>query len=176
MSHTIYLARHGQDQDNAASILNGQRDTPLTDVGLGQARLLAQTIVEAELGIQKVFSSPLQRAYVTAEMTADALGLPKPEKLDLLIERNFGIMTGLPTNCIAERCAPDIIQGELITYFLAPEGAETFPDLIMRAHTLLEWIEKNVAEERILLVGHGDMGKMIKSCSLNIFSAARYIS
>lgn len=30
----LYLARHGQDEDNARSILNGRRDTPLTLLGI----------------------------------------------------------------------------------------------------------------------------------------------
>ncbi len=30
----IYLARHGQNEDNANGILNGHRDLPLTDIGL----------------------------------------------------------------------------------------------------------------------------------------------
>ena len=43
----IYLARHGQDQDNANGILNGQRDEPLTDIGINQAKQLAQKISDA---------------------------------------------------------------------------------------------------------------------------------
>ena len=29
----IYIARHGQNEDNANGILNGHRDLPLTDIG-----------------------------------------------------------------------------------------------------------------------------------------------
>jgi probable phosphoglycerate mutase len=43
----IYLARHGQDQDNANAILNGHRDTPLTKIGLTQADQLSQKIKES---------------------------------------------------------------------------------------------------------------------------------
>ncbi len=31
---TIYVARHGQDKDNEAGILNGRRDMPLTLKGI----------------------------------------------------------------------------------------------------------------------------------------------
>lgn len=37
----IYLARHGQDKDNSEGILNGHRDTPLTDIGIMLANVLA---------------------------------------------------------------------------------------------------------------------------------------
>ena len=30
----IYIVRHGQDQDNANGLLNGHRDTTLTEIGL----------------------------------------------------------------------------------------------------------------------------------------------
>lgn len=43
---TIYLARHGQDEDNANGILNGQRDNPLTKIGREQAAALARKIKE----------------------------------------------------------------------------------------------------------------------------------
>ncbi|MDD3301503.1 MAG: phosphoglycerate mutase family protein, partial [Patescibacteria group bacterium] len=90
----IYLARHGQDEDNARAILNGHRDKPLTALGKEQAELFAKNIKELNLKIEKVYSSPLQRAYDTALAATEILGLDNPEKLDLLIERDFGTMTG----------------------------------------------------------------------------------
>lgn len=157
----IYLARHGQDEDNAKGILNGRRDLPLTAVGLGQARVLAEKIKGLDLRIATVFSSPLQRAYRTAAVVADALGAAQPEKLDLLIERDFGIMTGEPAADIERRCSPDIIKSDPITYFLSPEGAETFPDLLIRSQKILDWLQGNCPDKDVLLVTHGDLGKMI---------------
>lgn len=74
----IYLARHGQDRDNASGILNGHRDEPLTELGLEQAQTLVKEIVTAGLNFDAVYSSPLKRAYVTAETIVDALGNCKP--------------------------------------------------------------------------------------------------
>ena len=157
----IYLARHGQNIDNANGILNGHRDEPLTEVGSEQARILALNVKENDLNLGRVFSSPLSRSYKTAEVVTDSLGLAKPGKLDLLIERDFGIMTGKLTQDIELQCAPDIIKTETITYFLSPEGAETFPQLIKRARELFNWIELQNFTDNILLVSHGDIGKMI---------------
>jgi len=120
--HNIYLARHGQDEDNARGILNGQRDTSLTQIGIEQADVLAQTIEDLDLNIDKIYSSPLQRAYKTAEIVTNTLDITKPEKLDLLIERDFGIMTGKPVKDIEKLCAPNIIQSNTITYFLPTGG------------------------------------------------------
>lgn len=158
---TIYILRHGQDLDNARGILNGRRNEPLSYVGLSQARQLAKKVRERGLRFDAVYSSPLQRAFQTAEAIIDALGLPKPVLHDGLIERDFGIMTGRPANDIERICAPDIIKTDTVTYFLSPEGAETFPQLVERAQRVLVWIVKSHADGNILLVTHGDFGKMV---------------
>lgn len=157
----IYLARHGQDKDNEMGILNGHRDMPLTAIGLDQANQVSLKIKDSKIHFDKVYSSPLQRAYQTAKTITDCLQIDSPEKIDLLIERDFGIMTGKSTKDITELCAPDILQTDTITYFLSPEGAETFPQLIDRATKLLEFIKSKHHEQSILLVTHGDFGKMI---------------
>ena len=159
--HKIYLARHGQDEDNANGILNGQRDMPLTSVGLEQAKVLAKKIKDLNLHINKIFSSPLQRAYKTAEIVADTLAIEKPEKLGLLIERDFGVMTGKPVKDIERLCSPDIIKSDPIVYFLSPDGAETFPDLLNRAQKILNLLSEKCSDKHILLVAHGDIGKVI---------------
>ncbi len=91
--NNIYLARHGQDQDNAKGILNGHRDMPLTELGLLQATQVSEKIKEAALMFHKIYSSPLQRAYETARRISETLNMEAPEKLDQLIERDFGIMS-----------------------------------------------------------------------------------
>lgn len=89
----IYLARHGQDLDNFNGILNGQRDELLTEKGIEQAKELANKIKDTNIQFEKIYASPLQRAYKTAEIIAYTLKLPKPEKMEQLKERDFGIMT-----------------------------------------------------------------------------------
>lgn len=157
----IYVARHGQDTDNAAGILNGRRDAPLSETGVEQARDLARSLQELKLPIKKIYSSPLQRAYRTAEIVADALHLPKPERIDLLIEREFGIMTGLSIKDVEKLCAPDIIKTDPVVYFLSPEGAETYPQLLARAEKLLRSLTAGDLNQDILLVCHSDIGKML---------------
>ena len=107
--------------------------------------------------------------------------------LNDLIERDFGIMTGQATSSIVEKCGKDhVLATEHINYFLDPKGAETFPDLIRRAKRLLvrlqEIAEKDVfadssedaattaaTKRSILLVTHGDFGKMIYAAYYNLF-------
>lgn len=157
----IYLVRHGQNKDNEAGILNGHRDEPLTALGKQQAQDLAGFIKEHGLIFTKVYSSPLIRAYETATEITKTLTLPEPEVLPLLIERDFGEMTGQKIADIESLCAPKIIKTSTVVYFLEVPGAETFPDLILRAKKLLKSITDKHSNGNILLVGHGDFGKMV---------------
>ena len=157
----IYLARHGQNEDNANGILNGHRDLPLTEIGISQAHEVAEKIKVSGLHFDVVLSSPLSRAFKTAEIISTTNDFPQPKVLDELIERDFGVMSGQDQTRVEELCAPDIIKTETITYFLSPEGAETFPDLLKRAGLLLNKLTSEYKDGSILLVTHGDFGKMI---------------
>lgn len=165
----IYIVRHGQDQDNANGLLNGHRDTDLTDIGLEQANQIANKIQEANLVFDKIYSSPLQRAYRTAEIIAKRLQLPQLEKLDLLIERDYGIMSGQKITDIEKLCSPNILKTNTITYFLKAEGAETFPQVQDRASQVLEFLSNNHNDQNILLVTHGDLGKMLYAEYYNLY-------
>ncbi len=157
----IYLARHGQDEDNANGILNGHRNKPLTELGMQQARDLAENIRRIEIAFDAVYSSPLKRAYETAEAVTGVIGMRKPIAMASLIERNFGMMTGKSAKQIKRLCAPDIIETSTITYFLSPEGAETFPQLFARGKSVIDWVRGCHQDGNVLLVTHGDIGKMI---------------
>lgn len=164
----IYIARHGQNLDNLNGILNGHRDEPLTEKGTEQAHEVADKIKESKINFDFIYSSPLMRAFDTAKIISATLGLPEPQKEDLLIERNFGVMTGRKISEIESMCAPDIIKTDTITYFLNPEGAETFPDMMARADLLLKKILNLHKSGNILLVCHGDIGKMIYAKYYNL--------
>lgn len=158
---TIFLARHGQDEDNLAGILNGHRDRPLTELGVQQAVTTAQHIQEEHLSIEAVYSSPLQRAQETARIIATQNDLPEPEIFDLLIERDFGVMEGVPIKDIERLCSPSILRTDLVTYFIECDGAETFDALVQRGHQVISQLSEQHPNQSILLVTHGDIGKMI---------------
>lgn len=156
----IYLARHGQNEDNAEGILNGHRDRPLSSIGIAQAKEVANKIHQANLRFDTIYTSPLIRAHQTADIISDGTEL-RPTVEPLLIERDFGIMTGQPHTSIVELCSPDILLTDTITYFLKPDGAETFPELMNRAGQLLDKLTSWHSDGSILLVTHGDFGKMV---------------
>lgn len=99
----LVLVRHGETSSNAAGIAQGWLDSPLNDLGEAQARQTAQALAaRRDLHPIAVYASPLQRAWRTGELLAQALGLPLTAEADLR-EINVGAATGLPFATIADR-------------------------------------------------------------------------
>jgi len=166
MSVDIFVARHGQNEDNINRILGGHRDRPLTNLGRGQARDLGQSIADIGLTFDAVYCSPLIRAHETAHIVTETAHLPQPIVMPELIERDMGIMTGKPYAQVIEESEPDnIFITDVVTYFLNAEGAETFEQLIVRAQNILDSIHAQHSSGRVLLVCHGDIGKMLYAAS-----------
>jgi broad specificity phosphatase PhoE len=163
----IYLTRHGQDEDNALGILNGHRDKPLTEIGIRQAHNLAEIIKNDNIVIDKIYSSPLIRTKQTAEIVAKTNNL-EMEEMPLLIERDFGVMSGQYVKDIEKLCSPDIIKTEKIIYFLNAPQSENFINLLLRAEKILKQINETHQNQNILLVTHGDIGKMIYAAYYNL--------
>lgn len=109
----IFLVRHGQDTDNAVGILNGRRDTELTELGREQARQVAEKL--RDNGVQIICASPLKRAYETARIIAEALKVDEVIVDKHLIERDFGILSGKPVSDIPKHTSK-ILPTELIIF------------------------------------------------------------
>ena len=165
---SIYLTRHGQDGDNLNGILNGHRNHGLTDKGKLQAEDIARYIKQQEINLNKIYTSPLKRAYQTAEIIATDLALAEPEKLDLLIERDFGVMTGQKKSEIEKFHNGELLKTNPVTYFLDPTSGETFPAVLARAKSALAQIKEKHNEGSVLLVTHGDTGKMFYASFYNL--------
>lgn len=154
----ILLVRHGQDTDNAAGILNGRRDTSLTQLGREQSKKVAEKLRGS--GIQIIYTSPLRRAYETARIIAAELGVDEIIADEHLVERDFGALTGKEVSKIpsyVEKTYPT----DKVDYFLEAEGAEDFPTLLGRSKKILEEIRERHPSEDVLVVTHGDIGKML---------------
>ncbi len=156
----IFIVRHGQDEDNAKLILNGRRNKPLTDLGRKQAKIVASKL--SSYTIDVIYSSPLKRAFETAEIIARELGLKEVIPYDDIIERDFGILTGKPIADIP-KYATKILTTDQVNYFLEAKDAEDFPTLYKHGGKVLENIRKIHPNETVLLVAHGDIGKMIRA-------------
>lgn len=85
--------RHGETEANAAELICGSTDLPLTTRGREQALQAAEAL--AGCGIARIIVSPLLRARQTAEAIAAATGAPVI-LAEGLAERNWGEWEGEP--------------------------------------------------------------------------------
>jgi broad specificity phosphatase PhoE len=87
----LFLVRHGQTEPNAAGLLLGRADPPLTALGRRQAGAIAGALPAPA----RVVSSPLRRARDTAA----AFGQPV-EIDDRWIEMDYGDADGQPVSSV----------------------------------------------------------------------------
>jgi broad specificity phosphatase PhoE len=86
------VLRHGEASDNAQGIFRSWRDVPLTERGVAQAHLAADFI--QNYPVTEIISSPLLRAFVTADIAAAKMGLRVFQHRGLFPWR-LGIFSGL---------------------------------------------------------------------------------
>lgn len=95
----IYLVRHGETTWNRVGRQQGHNDSPLTELGIEQARAAGRKLQRLIPDIYNVCieTSPLGRARQTAIILSEVLGLDPNEILvaPLLIEHHLGNWQGL---------------------------------------------------------------------------------
>ena len=91
MTMMIYLVRHGKDDD---SIRGGWSNHGLVPFGVEQVNKLASEMVAANMSIDYIYSSDLQRTKETAEILSNYLGCPV-EYITGLRETNNGDLAGM---------------------------------------------------------------------------------
>ncbi len=84
----ILLVRHGHVPGIEPGRFRGRSDLPLTEFGLQQARATAAAI-HARWQPARVYSSPLQRCVVTAQLIAGACGVDR-QTCNELIDLDYG--------------------------------------------------------------------------------------
>jgi broad specificity phosphatase PhoE len=153
----LLLVRHGESTANAKGIWQGQMEFPLSERGRAQASLAGHGL--SRQPFEGLYSSPLSRAFETAEIIRDRTGFAgEVVPVEGLSERNGGILEG-HTWAEQERRNP-----QLARKFLAiPEeerwalvGAETDEEVIARFEEALSSIcALHPGGARIVVVSHG---------------------
>lgn len=154
----LYVIRHGQTVWNAEGRLQGCIDVELNDNGRELAR---QTGIKfADINFDRVYSSPLKRAYETASL--------------IVGERNIPIITDERIREISFGCLEGHSVGEFFkdgcSYanffikpgsYIPPEGGETFEQVIARTGDFYRNVimPLNDTCERIMVVAHGNANK-----------------
>jgi broad specificity phosphatase PhoE len=158
---TLLLIRHGETAWNAERRFTTRSDVPLSDVGLEQARAAAAALAATE--IDRVYSSPLQRARVTAEtIAAHQPHRPAVIADDRLTEIDAGPFEGMTVDQLRSGpMADDYARWHTNADPAFPEGSETFDAALARAGAFLD--EHAGETGTTLVVSHGSLIRLIVS-------------
>ena len=137
----LILIRHGQTDMNKDQLYYGRLDVPINETGKEQAENTRKNLVELEIDYDKIYSSPMKRAYETAEIV-NYKNL-EIEKDDELREMDFGIFEGLSYKEIMKKYPEEMekLKKDWKTYSYVT-GENPFM-LQKRALKFLEKIDKN---------------------------------
>lgn len=156
----ILLARHGETPWNAEGRYQGQEDIPLSPVGENQARLLGERL--RDVRIDKAVSSPLTRAYQTAQLALGEVRAPMLTTEMGFMEIAHGTWEGLlaseiaardPDRLRAWRDAPDTVQ---------MPGGESLKQVFRRAWEALQWSTEGLGgNDTLLVVAHDAVNRVL---------------
>lgn len=153
--HTeLFLVRHGQTDSNVARLFDGATDSPLNQLGRQQAQLVAHRISQLA-DLRSLYSSPLQRALVTARAISQRVGL-EPIIESGLREMNFGVAESHTMEAIIERW-PELakrMQDTESTDVRFP-GGESRREFHNRVRHTLDLIATRHQGHRLVVVAHG---------------------
>lgn len=139
----LYLMRHGQTHWNAAGRLQGALDSPLTELGVAQARRQAQLVRDIDA---MRFSSPQGRAMQTAAIVFKDQSWQSDPRL---AEIGIGSFAGCDVAELRARHPAIFQHGNLAWYDHCP-GGEGLTALRMRCRDFLDHLT-----EPAMVVTHG---------------------
>jgi broad specificity phosphatase PhoE len=161
----LILVRHGETLPNRELRYVGTGNYPLSEHGQLQAEQLAEAL--SELSIAAVYSSPLQRAYCTADLIASKHALTV-QVLSGLAEGSFGSWEGMSRAEVLARSPQD--EQQLLAWeqdpHLAPPGGESIAMIYERALTTVEQLAQMHIEQAIVLVSHVGVIKALLCATL----------
>jgi broad specificity phosphatase PhoE len=158
---TIFLVRHGETEWNLARRHQGRFDSPLTPLGIAQARAIGRllaTLPEAERA--PIIASPQGRARRTAKIIRNKLPSSGALRIDArLREHSVGSWDGLTYDEI-EVNLPGVFDGEGSHgwYFRSPDG-ESYATFAGRVG---EWLGEQNDSTPIIVVAHGLVSRVLR--------------
>ncbi len=159
----VYLVRHGQTVWNAENRHQGRTDSALSPLGKAQAARLARAI--AAVPLAAVYSSPLSRAFDTAQAIADPHRL-SVVKVDDLREIGLGIWEGLTEAEITQRFGDVVARRRLDPERVVPDGGESLSQVQARVMRAMQEILGRHRDGTIAVVAHGAVNKMVLLAAL----------
>ena len=144
MEKLLYLMRHGETEFNVRKKIQGWCDSPLTEIGIQQAKIAETYFSNNRIEIDHAYSSTSERASDTLEIVT---GNQMPyQRLKGLKEWHFGAFEGE-----SEHLNPSIPYGDFFEKF----GGESEEKMRDRLATTLKMIMDSADNQNVLAVSLG---------------------
>jgi broad specificity phosphatase PhoE len=153
----LILVRHGESEGNRDRTFTQDPRVPLTARGREQARAAGLQIAKTYKPM-RVVASPYRRAWQTAEVIAEVLGLAV-QAIPGLHEQNFGIFAGQPYDALLS----DTAYHEGPRWHWRPQGGESLVDVYERVVPIFERITWESDGRDVVIVSHG--GVILALCA-----------
>ncbi|WP_044640744.1 histidine phosphatase family protein [Risungbinella massiliensis] len=160
MNTNLYLVRHGQTKWNVEGRLQGRLDSSLTEIGIEQAKQLAQRI--NDVPFKCIYSSSASRAVETALYLKGGRSIDLV-KTDSLMEMSFSKWEGRKWSEIQEMFpkALEEINNNPENYDAKESQGETLLDVQERSVPFIRDILERHVGENILVVTHSIVIKVL---------------
>jgi len=156
----IYFTRHGETEWNKQKRFQGNKNSALTEKGILAAELLSSRIEEIELDC--IISSPLMRAYHTAEIVRGNKNI-EIIKYDGFKEINLGDFEGMKYDEIMENCSDVLNKIEDDPFNNCYPNGENLLEFYKRVEKSFKEIMIKYKHKNTLIVAHGGTIKCIES-------------
>lgn len=144
----IYITRHGLTNWNTEGKLQGHSDSPLTEQGKEDALALGELM--KNYSIDKVYSSPLKRAYDTSKLIFPDCQIIVDDRLK---EMGFGVYEGKIVKSLLNDDLYDTLWNHPENFDRIPEG-ESYEEVFNRLNSFLEDLKKENANHVFITI-HG---------------------
>ncbi|MDP7174943.1 MAG: histidine phosphatase family protein [SAR324 cluster bacterium] len=170
----IILIRHGETEWNSQQRMQGHSNSDLSEVGRGQIQALGELM--KNVSFDHIYSSDSLRARQTAEAITQYSG--HTLQFDQRIrEKNLGVFEGLTSTEAKER-HPEIYRlfKTAGANYVIYEGEST-QQLLERALEFIEEIRLRHPQERVVMVTHGGVVRVLMkhALGLSIDAPTRFI-
>ena len=167
---TLILVRHGESEWNRTGRIQGQVNSPLTDLGISQAGAISDYLSGIFLNQElEIYSSPLERAIQTAQIIAKGIDHLSSEVIieERLNDFNLGEISGTYGWDKVAEIFPEQAQLRLQDPMrFHPSGGESGAEFEARLRSLMEDLKGEDTTK--LLVSHGIVNKFIRGIYKNI--------
>lgn len=160
------IIRHGYSTGNKEKRFSGQMDVPLDNIGLSQAKSIAEYIIE-NFKVDSIYSSDLCRAYETVKPIADALELPI-HRCKKLREVDVGKWQGMLIEDVKKEFPESFElyrQNPGISQF---DGGESYADVMIRGKLAFEKIAEENEGKTVVVATHGGVIRTLRASWNNI--------